>query len=73
MPMSRKKVHKRLHRSLELQEPVRIFRRDLIDWSLRGFVVSALMASHACGVTAHYAAARRRVGGTVSSHRVMIA
>jgi len=40
MPMSRKKVHKRLHRSLELQEPVRIFRRDLIDWSLRGFVVS---------------------------------
>jgi hypothetical protein len=38
--MSRKKVQKRLQRALEMQEPVRIFRRDLIDWSLRGFVVS---------------------------------
>lgn len=40
MPMSRKKIQKRLHRALEIQEPVRIFRQDLIDWSLRGFVVS---------------------------------
>ena len=38
--MSRKKVQKRLQRALEMQEPVRIFRRDLVDWSLRGFVVS---------------------------------
>lgn len=38
--MSSTKIQKRLQRALEIQEPVRIDRRGLIGWSLRGFVVS---------------------------------